>query len=72
LTFLAEIKGNEIQIVNPLFDKAFYTHQPVTTAYGNYTLVNLDFYGVALDKEVSVIIIGQNRITKVDWNEMEE
>lgn len=72
LTFLAEIKGTEIQIVNPLFDKAFYTHQPVTTAYDNYTLVNLDFYGVALDKEVSVIIIGQNRITKVDWNEMEE
>lgn len=72
LTFLAELKGTEIEIVNPLFDKAFYTHQPVTAAYGNYTLVNLDFYGVALDKEVSVIIIGQNRVTKVDWNEMEE
>jgi len=72
MTFLAEIKGTEIQIVNPLFDKAFYTHQPVTTAYGNYILVNLDFYGVALDKEVSVIIVGQNKITKVDWNESEE
>ena len=72
LTFLAEIKGTEIQIVNPLFDKAFYTHQPVTTAYCNYTLVNLDFYGVALDKEVSVIIIGQNRVTEVDWNERVE
>jgi hypothetical protein len=72
MTFLAEIKGTEIQIVNPLFDKAFYSHQPVTTAYGNYILVNLDFYGTALDKEVSVIIIGQNRVTKVDWNEMAE
>jgi hypothetical protein len=72
MTFLAEIKGTEIQIVNPLFEKAFYTHQPVTTTYGNYALVNLDFYGVALDKEVSVIIVGQNRITKVDWNEMAE
>lgn len=72
MTFLAEIKGTEIQIVNPLFDKAFYTHEPVTTTYGDYTLVNLDFYGVALDKEVSVIIIGHNRITKVDWNETEE
>lgn len=72
LTFLSEIKGTEIQIVNPLFNKAFYTHQPVTTAYGNYTLVNLDFYGIALDKEVSVIIVGQNRITKVDWNERVE
>jgi hypothetical protein len=72
MTFLADIEGTEIQIVNPLFDKAFYTHQPVTTAYGNYILVNLDFYGVALDKEVSVIIVGQNKITKVDWNETEE
>jgi hypothetical protein len=72
MTFLSEIKGTEIQIVNPLFYKAFYTHQPVTTAYGNYTLVNLDFYGIARDKEVSVIIVGQNKITKVDWNEKGE
>jgi hypothetical protein len=72
MTFLSEIKGSEIQIVNPLFEKAFYTHRPVTTTYGNYTLVNLDFYGIALDKEVSVIIVGQNKITKVDWNESEE
>jgi hypothetical protein len=72
MTFLSEINGSEIQIVNPLFEKAFYTHQPVTTTYGNYTLVNLDFYGIALDKEVSVIIVGQNKITKVDWNEGEE
>jgi hypothetical protein len=72
MTFLTEIKGTEIQIVNPLFDKAFYTHQPVTTEYGNYTLVNLDFYGIARDKEVSVIIVGQNRLIKVDWNETVE
>ena len=72
MTFLAEIKGTEIQIVHPLFEKPFYTHQPVTTAYGNYILVNLDFYGVALDKEVSVIIVGQNKITKMDWNEIVE
>ena len=72
LTFLAEMKGTEIQIVHPLFEKAFYTHQPVTTSYGNYTLVNLDFYGTARDKEVSVIIVRQNKITKVDWNETEE
>jgi hypothetical protein len=72
MTFLSEIKETEIQIVNPLFEKAFYTHQPVTTTYGKYTLVNLDFYGIALDKEVSVIIVGQNKIKKVDWNEKEE
>lgn len=72
MTFLSEIIGSEIQIVNPLFEKAFYTHQPVTTMYSDCTLVNLDFYGIALDKEVSVIIIEQNKITKVDWNEREE
>jgi len=72
MTFLSEIKETEIQIVNPLFEKAFYTHRPVTTTYGIYTLVNLDFYGIALDKEISVIIVGQNKITKLDWNERAE
>jgi hypothetical protein len=69
LTFLAEISASEIQIVHPFFDNDIYTHDPVTTTYGSYTLMNLDFYGTALDKEVSVIIIDQNKITKVDWNE---
>lgn len=69
LTFLAEIKGTEIQIVHPLFDNEIYTHEPVTNSYGKYTLINLDFYGTALDKEVSVIIIDENKITKLDWNE---
>jgi len=72
MTFLSEIKGTEIEIVNPLFEKAFYTHRPVTTIYGDYTLVNLDFYGIALDKEVSVIIVGHNKIIKLDWNERVE
>lgn len=69
LTFLAEIEGAEIKIVHPLFDKGIYTHDPVTNTYGDYILMNLDFYGTALDKEVSVIIIYQNKIVKVDWNE---
>ncbi len=69
LTFLAEIRGTEIEIVHPLFDNDIYTHDPVTTKYGSYTLMNLDFYGTALDKEVSVIIIDQNEIIKADWNE---
>jgi hypothetical protein len=69
ITFLAEIEGNEIRIVHPLFNNEIYTHDPVTNSYGDYTLMNLDFYGTALDKEVSVIIIDQNKITKVDWNE---
>jgi len=69
LTFLAEIDGPEIKIVHPLFDNEIYTHDPVTKSYGDYTLMNLDFYGTALDKEVSVIIIKNGKLTKVDWNE---
>lgn len=69
LTFLAEITGTEIQIVNPLFDNEIYTHNPITHSYGNYILMNLDFYGTALNKEVSVIIVDGKRLIKLDWNE---
>ena len=43
--FLAELNGNEVTIVNPLFlDHQIYTHKPVTTAYPNGVIVvNLDF-----------------------------
>ena len=68
-TFLAEIKDNEIQIVNALFFDDFYTHHPVTNKYGNFTLMNLDHYGTGLDREISVLIINGNKITKLDWNE---
>jgi hypothetical protein len=69
MTFLAEIKETEIQIVHPLFNNEIYTHQPVTNSYGKYILINLDFYGTALDKEVSVIVVDDNSIIKLDWNE---
>jgi hypothetical protein len=69
LTFIAEIKDNEIQIVNALFFDDFYTHDPVTNKYGNFTLMNLDHYGTGLDREISVLIINGNKITKLDWNE---
>ena len=69
LTFLTEIDGSEIKIVHPLFDNEIYTHNPITKTYGDYILMNLDFYGTARDKEVSVIIISNDKITKVDWNE---
>ena len=36
MTFLAEIVGNDIQIVNPLFDNGIYTHDPITNSYYNY------------------------------------
>jgi hypothetical protein len=69
LTFIAEIKNNEIEIVNPLFFSDLYTHDPITNNYGNYTLMNLDHYGTGLYREVSVLIINGNKITKLDWNE---
>jgi hypothetical protein len=68
-TFLAEIDGKEIQIVNPLFNNDKYTHDPITKTYGKYTLINMDFYGIAIDREVSVLIIKDNKITLLDWNE---
>lgn len=69
LTFLAEIKNNRVEIVHPLFFNDLYTHNPVTTKYGEYTLVNLDHYGTGLDREISLFLIYKNKITKIDWNE---
>lgn len=69
LTFIAEIKDNEIEIVNPLFFNGLYTHDPITNKYGNFTLMNLDHYGTGLNREISVLIINGNKITKLDWNE---
>ena len=69
LSFLSEIQDSVIQIVHPLFDNDLYTHEPITKIYGNYTLINLDHWRTARDREVSVIIIEQNKITKLDWNE---
>jgi hypothetical protein len=69
LTFIAEIKNNEIEIVNPLFFSDLYTHNPITSQYGEYTLINLDHYGTGLEREISVLIIKENKITKLDWNE---
>lgn len=68
LTFIAEIKGQKIEIVNPLFFNGLYTHEPVTSIYGKTTLVNLDFYGTGLNREISVLIINGNKITQLDWN----
>jgi len=69
LTFLAEIKNSEIEIVNPLFFSDLYTHNPITSKYGNYTIVNLDHYGTGLNREIAVLLISGNKITRLDWNE---
>ncbi|RNC83011.1 MAG: hypothetical protein ED557_09825 [Balneola sp.] len=69
LTFLIEILGSEFQIVHPLFNSDLYTHDPITRKYGENILINLTHYGTAYDRETSVIIINENGITKLDWNE---
>ena len=68
LTLIAEINNNKMEIVNPLFFSDLYTHNPITTQYGDYTLMNLDHYQTGLEREISVIIIKGNKITKLDWN----
>lgn len=68
-TFLAEIENSVIKIVNPLFNKEFYTHNPITTAYDKITLINFDFYGIAREREVYCIIIKDGKLTKLNWNE---
>ena len=68
-TFLAEIENNTIKIVNPLFNREVYTHDPITNSYGNTVLMNLDFYGIGVEREVSCVIIKDNELIKLDWNE---
>ena len=68
-TFLAEIENDVIKIVNPLFNRELYTHDPITTAYKDIVLMNLDFYGIAREREVSCIIIKNEQLIKLDWNE---
>ena len=69
-TFLAEIENNVIKIINPLFNSGLYTHAPITTTYNDIVLMNLDFYGIAREREVSCIIIKDGQLIKLDWNEM--
>ncbi|MEO1484405.1 MAG: hypothetical protein AAFU57_01580 [Bacteroidota bacterium] len=68
-TFLSEIKGRKIEIINPLFNNNKYTHDPITRTYGKYILINLDFDSTAMNREVSLIVIEGNSITLLDWNE---
>lgn len=69
-TFLAEIENDTIKVVNPLFNNDLYTHDPITATYENIVLMNLDFYGIAGDREVSCIIITDKQFIKLDWNKM--
>ncbi|MEQ9229564.1 MAG: hypothetical protein RIF46_02710, partial [Cyclobacteriaceae bacterium] len=69
LTFLAEIVENDVQAVHPFFNNKIYTHDPITRNYGKYILINMTYYGTALNKEVAIVIINEDSIVKLDWNE---
>jgi hypothetical protein len=69
-TFLAEIENDVIKIINPLFNNDLYTHDPITRSYGEITLMNLDFWGIGQEREVSGIIIQGKTLIKYDWNQL--
>lgn len=68
-------KIDTLVIQNPYYTDNFddyndkYTHNPITKTYGKYTLINMDFYGIAIDREVSIMIINNDKIIMLDWNE---
>ena len=68
-TFLAEIHENNILIVDPLFNSDLYTHDPISKQYeSGEILINMDHYGIGLEREVSLLLIKDKVITKIDWN----
>ncbi len=70
LPFIGKVQGNNIQIVYSFIHNEFYTHDPITRQYGDYILINLNFYGIGLNREVSNLLIHKNDILKLDWNEL--
>jgi hypothetical protein len=70
MTFLAEINGTEILIVHPLFNSDLYTHDPITKNFkSGEVLINLDHYGTGLEREISMILVKDNKMTKIEWKE---
>ena len=68
-TFLAELTDTTFSIVHPLFNDELYTHQPVTTINHGNSIINLDFSGIAGEREVSVLIVKDDKLIRIDWNE---
>ena len=68
-TFLAEIENNRIKIVNPLFNNRIYPRSELlTTNYGEITLINFN-YRVHEFREMSCMLVYNNQLLKIDWNE---
>ncbi|WEK34979.1 MAG: hypothetical protein P0Y53_21025 [Candidatus Pseudobacter hemicellulosilyticus] len=69
-TFLAEKSGNTYTILHPLFNSALYTHEPVTTEYASAWLVNMDFGRIGKDREIALLLIRNNKITRINWGRL--
>ena len=66
--FLAEIENNIIKIVSLFFNSDdIYTHNVLTTNYGEIILINLDYRAYEFS-EMSCLLIYNNQLIIVDWN----
>lgn len=76
-TFLVEVVDTNFQIVHPLFDNAVSPYDLIANNYDNYALMNVEgYFGFfrkkriyPIHREVSVIVVDEKRIIKLDWNE---
>ena len=66
--FLAEMENNTVKIVNPLFNSEIIAHKPVTTIYSDAILINMAYYRIGRDREVTCILIKDDELIKIDWN----
>lgn len=68
-TFLAEINGNHIKIVDPLFNSDLIASRPITTQYNDSTvLINLGYYRSTDKEELFMILIKDNQVIRIHWN----
>ena len=68
-TFLIEIENNTFKIIHPLFNRSIFLHGPVTTVYSDTILINGAFYIVGREREVFCLIIKDDELIKINWNE---
>ncbi|MBD2754957.1 hypothetical protein [Spirosoma validum] len=66
-TCLATLSGKTFTIIDPLFDSEIYTHNPVSTTYGEITVINLDFYGLGREHEVQCLVIRNGHVELIQW-----
>ncbi len=69
-TCLVSLLGSTFTVVDALFNDGLYTHQPATTNYDGIYVINLDFYGIGRYREVSLLVLKNDKLTLLDWHEL--